>query len=513
MAGFFVQAPLLQSLGTFVKRGLPCPDNPWWILLTVVIGTGMPFADTTITNVGRYYIVSGLGVTPYETGWLTAGYSLALAVGIPLSHRLRGFLEEKDLYSLSLLTFMGGSVVVALSDRLSSAMVGRGLEGLAGGVLIPLATTLLQEAFPDRHLSMAQSLFSLSASVWVTLGPTIGGWIIDDIGWRWSFAINVPIGCISMLMAQYFLRNHPRTDPKPFDFPGFFLLALSLGLFFTAYMSAEWFGWHSGFITRLGMTASLIFCFFLFRSLLFRGAILPLEVLGNPRFVLLVLAVFLQATQSFGRLYLLAPFLEKNDRFQAHHAGAIVAVGAIAEVLVSLSFLLNLRDLRLWTPLLALGVLLVAISNVDFLFLPANVFDMSFTVQSQMLFGAGLALAQLSVGPLSRFFLPSDKLRSATTWLLFAQFLGGAWGTMLSRHLVHHIRPVFRLDLPQTSSPAPPLSSLHLLHQLAGEFTSNMIFLDLGLIGFLGCAAVLVLFLFPMNENVRPAASGHSSGP
>ncbi len=512
MAGFFVQTSLVQSLGTFVKRGLLRRDNPWWILLTVVIGTGMPFADTTITNVGRYYIVSGLGVTPYETGWLTAGYSLALAVGIPLSHRLRGFLEEKDLYSLSLLTFMAGSVVVALSDRLSTAMIGRGLEGVAGGVLIPLATTLLQEVFSDRQLPMAQSLFSLSASVWVTLGPTIGGWIIDDIGWRWSFAINVPIGCISMLMAQAFLRNHPRTDPNPFDCPGFVLLATSLGLFFTAYMSAEWFGWHSGFIARLGMAASLIFCFFLFRSLLFRGAILSLEVLGNPRFALLVLAVFLQATQSFGRLYLLAPFLEKNDRFQAHHAGAIVAVGAIAELLVSLSFLLRVRNPRQWSLLLALGIFLVAISNVDFLFLPANVFDMAFTVQSQLVFGAGLALAQISVGPLSRSFLPSDQFRSSTTWLLFVQFLGGAWGTMLSRHLVHHIQPVFFQDLPQTSTHPSFRSSLPFLHRIAGEFTANMIFLDLGLIGLLGCAAVLVLFLFPSLEDIRPAASGNSSG-
>ena len=512
MAGFFVQTSLIQSLGTFVKRGLLRRDNPWWILLTVVIGTGMPFADTTITNVGRYYIVSGLGVTPYETGWLTAGYSLALAVGIPLAYRLRGFLEEKDLYSLSLLMFIAGSVVVALSNRLSAAMIGRGLEGVAGGVLIPLATTLLQEVFPDRLLPKAQSLFSLSASVWVTLGPTIGGWIIDDIGWRWSFVINVPIGCISMLMAQSFLRNHPRTDPKPFDFPGIFLLATSLGLFFTAYMSAEWFGWHSGFIAHLEMGASVIFCFFLFRSLLFREAILSLEVLENPRFALLVLAVFLQATQSFGRLYLLAPFLEKNDRFQAHHAGAIVAVGAIAEILVSLSFLLHVRNPRQWSLLLASGVFLVAISNVDFLFLPANVFDMAFTVKSQLLFGAGLSLAQISLGPLSRSFLPSNRFRSSATWLLFAQFLGGAWGTMLSRHLVHHIRPVFRLDLPQTSSPAPPLSSLHLLQQIAGEYTANMIFLDLGLLGLLGCVAVLALFLFPGPDDMNPADFGQSSG-
>ena len=488
-----------------MRRPFLRADNPWWTLLTVVVGTGMPFADTTITNVGRYYIVSGLGVTPYETGWLTAGYSLALAVGIPLSHRLRGFLEEKDLYSLALLVFMAGSIMVALSDRFSSAMIGRGLEGLSGGVLIPMATTLLPEVFSGGRLATAQSLFSLSASVWVTIGPTIGGWIIDDIGWKWAFAINVPIGCIAMLMSQYFLRNHPRTDPKPFDFPGFLLLASFLGLFFTTYMSAEWYGWNSGFISNLGMTSSLFFCFFLLRSLLFRGAILPFELLGNPRFVLLLLVIFLQATQSFGRLYLLAPFLEKNDRFQAHHAGAIIAVGAIAEILISLSFLLTIRNYRQWVSLLAFGIFLVAIANVDYLFLPANVFDMAFTVRSQLIFGAGLALSQLSVAPVSRSFLPPGQLRSSTTWLLFSQFLGGAWGTMMARHLVHHIQPVFLLDLAQTSSTLRSQGTLRLLHQIAGEFTSNLIFLDLGLIGLLGCMAALLLLLFP--DSVHASSS------
>ncbi len=510
MAGFFVQGTFLQPLGAFVNRSLFQSGNPWWTLLTVVVGTGMPFADTTITNVGRYYIVSGLGVIPYETGWLTAGYSLALAVGVPLSHRLRGFLEEKDLYSLALLVFMAGSVVVALSDRFSSAMFGRGLEGLAGGVLIPMAPALLQEVFPSNRLATAQSLFSLSASVWVTVGPTIGGWIIDDIGWRWAFAINVPIGCLALLMAQYFLRDHPRTDPRPFDFPGFLLLSTTLGLLFTAYMSAAWYGWHSVFIARLEMGSSFFFSFFLLRSFLFRGAILPFEVLGNPRFVLLLLATFLQATQAFGRLYLLAPFLEKNDRFQAHHAGAIVAVGAIAEILVSLSFLLTFRDHRQWISLLAFGTFLVAIANVDYLFLPANVFDMALTVRSQLVFGAGLALAQLSLAPISRAFQPPNLVRPSTTWLLFAQFLGGAWGTMISRHLVHHIQPVFLLDLAQTSSPLRSQGTFRLLHQIAGEFTSNLIFLDLGLIGLLGCAAALLLLLFPDNVRSSPSETASS---
>lgn len=472
--------------------------SPWWTLLTVVVSTGMPFADTTITNVGRFYIVSGLGITPYETGWLTAGYSLALAVGVLLSHRLRGFLKEKDLYSLALAIFMAGSLMVALSDTFTPAMIGRGLEGLAGGILIPLAATFIQEVFPENRIAAAQSLFAIASSIWVTIGPTIGGLIIDNIGWQWAFGVNIPAGFLAILMAQIFLENHPAQTPKPFDLLGFLLLSAASGIFFTCYMSAEWYGWHSSRIAHMEMAAAVFFCLFLLRSVLFREPIIPLDVLKKPLFLLLLTIAFLQATQSFGRLYLLAPFLEKNAHFQAHHAGAIVAVGAITEILVSLSFFLNFLRYRHWIVLLVSGCFLVACANIDFLFLPDNVFDMSFTVLSQLVFGGGLALSQLAFPQLIRSFQLPDQVGEATTIFLFFQFLGGAWGTMLSRHLVHHIQPVFLLSLPQFSSEAPPSQSvIKRIHQLTSEYTSNMIFFDLGLIGLLACAATLILFMIP----------------
>lgn len=479
----------------FLRENKTGARSPWWTLLTVIMATGMPFADTTITNVGRFYIVSGLGITPYETGWLTAGYSLALAVGIPLSHRFRGFLEERDLYSLSILVFMTGSALVSISTTFSQAMIGRGLEGLAGGILIPLAPILLQESFRKEMAPAALSLFTLSSSIWVTLGPTIGGLIIDDIGWQWAFGINIPIGCIAMLMAQLFLRNHPQQDPRRFDIVGFLLLATCLGTFFTGYMSAEWYGWHSDRIILMWLISATLFFLFFGWSAFFRDPILPAEVLRKPVFSLILLIVFLQATATFGRLYLLAPFFERNYHFQAHHAGAVIALGAITEILVSLSVFLGPLRERHWIGMLFSGCILVSISNLNFLFLPINAFDFSFTVISQLIFGAGLSLSQMAFPNLIRHVHPPALIRSATTYLLVFQFLGGAWGTMISRHLVRHIPPDFLLALSQTSSPLPSKTSIVLIHKLASEYTSNLIFFDLGLIGMLG--AFFSLFLIP----------------
>jgi DHA2 family multidrug resistance protein len=495
-ASFVLYREAVVTSRPVTRRAPGWRANPWLVLATVIIGVGMPLADTTITNVGRYFIVGGLGITPFETGWLTAGYSLALAVGIPLSHRLRGFLEERDLYSLSLLVFMAGSVIMASSDTFGRAMAGRGLEGLAGGILLPLAPILIQESFPAESQPVALSLFSLAGGVWVTLGPTIGGLLIDNAGWRWAFWINIPIGCVALFLAQAFLKNHPRQDPRRFDGIGFLLFSGAMGFLFTGYMSAEWYGWHSDWIIGLfAVGLSLFFLFWLWSALV-PDPILPPEVFRKPAFALLLSIVFLQFTASFGRLYLLAPFLERNYRFQAHHAGALVAVGAVAEFLVSLSFLVTRVLEGRWAFVLCVGAFLVAVANMDYLFLPANVFNLSLTVGSQLVFGAGLALTQVALPGLTRSLQPAPLIRASNTYLLVFQFLGGAWGTMICRHLILHVSPVFYQALSQTSAPRPGLASGGLFVRLAQAFTYNVLFFGLGLAGLAAVLLTVVLALF-----------------
>jgi len=485
-----------MKLQPFFEKG---EISPWLVLLTVIIGVGMPLADTTITNVGRVFIVSSLGITSYEAGWLTASYSLALAVGVPLSHRLRGFFEEKNLYSGTLLTFMLGSFFMAISTNFTEAMLSRGLEGLSAGILLPLAPILIQESFPEKNRPVAMSTFALASAIWVTIGPTIGGFIIDNPGWQWAFAVNIPIGFLAILFAQLFLSNHPRQDPRKFDGAGFTILSISLGCLFTGFMRAEWVGWHSTQTVSILVLGLLLFFLFWIWSSVYTDPILPTEVLKKPLFIGILVIVFLQATQSFGRLYLLAPYLEKNYHFMAHNAGELIAVGALTEILLSLSFLFSRFLAGKWPLLLASGCIFVSISNIDFLFLPATGFSLSFIVKSQLIFGAGLAMTQISLPPLAAIIFPQNQMRAATTYLLFFQFIGGAWGTMLGRHMVLHVKPVFSQMLPQLSSPPKPHSATLLADRLSQAFTSNIIFYDLGLIGLIGgvLAIALIPFLSP----------------
>jgi DHA2 family multidrug resistance protein len=404
---------------------------------------------------------------------------------------------------------MLGSFFMAISTNFTEAMLSRGIEGLSAGILLPLAPILIQESFPEKLRPAAMSTFALSSAMWVTLGPTIGGFIIDNPGWQWAFAVNIPIGFLAIFFAQLFLSNHPRQDPRQFDGTGFMILAIALGCLFTGYMGAEWVGWHSTQTVSLLLAGLLLFFLFWIWSSIHTDPILPTEVLKKPLFLGILVVVFLQSTQSFGRLYLLAPYLEKNYHFMAHNAGELIAVGALTEVLVSLSFLFSRFLAGQWPVLLASGCILVSISNIDFLILPATGFSLSFIVKSQLIFGAGLALTQISIPPVAAMIFPAERIRAATTYLLFFQFIGGAWGTMLGRHLVLHVKPVFSQMLPQLSSRPATHSDAFIADRLSQAFTSNIIFYDLGLIGLLG--GMLAISLIPFLSSTNHGRLGKAS--
>jgi DHA2 family multidrug resistance protein len=457
----------------------------------MVLTTTMPLVDTTIMNVGRYWFVRAFDVTAYETGWLTAGYSLSLAMGVPLSHRLRGFFEEKDLYALSIWTFLTGTMVVMSAHTLAEAMIGRAIQGVAGGVLLPLSIAIIRETFSPDKIPLALSVFTLANALAVSLGPTVGGYLLYAWGWQSTFFVNLPIGFLAIFLSQIILVNHPKQDPKRFDLWGYLLLCLTAGTFFWGFMAAEWYGWHS-FPIGLAFTVSLIaLCLYGLWSALFPEPILPLYLLARPKFLLSLILVFLVSTSVFGRMYLLAPFLERNYHFQPYQAGEVIAIGAFSEILTAFLIFSNILERFDSRTILLAACGCLALSNLSYLRLPQNVYSSSMTTNPQILFGFGLALSQLSLGRFVGLTLPQELSRIGGVYQQTVQFLGGMFGTALCRHLLNNIPPVYFIAFPQTSMQTASSVDLQKAASLAYAFGYNMIFEWLGL--FPLAAAVLVV--------------------
>ncbi|MGC8529944.1 MAG: MFS transporter [Leptospirillia bacterium] len=478
--------------------------SPEMLLFTLILGTTLPLADTTSMNVGRFFIARGLDSTPDETRWLTAGYSLFVALGVPLSWRLRGLLREESLYILATVVFMAGSVVSMLSHFMPMMMVGRALQGLSGGVLIPLSISLINETFPPDRRGRALALLAVGNALAVSLGPTLGGLLVDTVGWRWTMGIHLPVGFLTILLASLALENHPRPEKIPFDLSGWLLFSATG--FFTMYtlMEGERFGWHSALIEGTGLLTLGLFFSYLLHAARHPRPILPLELLRYGGYILLTGANFLRSTAIFGRLYLLPLYLEIYYHFQSHQAGIVVFVGAITELLIPVFgvFLLPRNEAFTWS-FMAAGSLLIGLSNLAYLSLPVGAYVPKLVLYPQMLFGLGVALTQVSLAPLVARTLPSSLHRVGMVAQLVVQFLGGMFGTIWARHLLNNMRPLFRQEL----LPAP--QSLHStlppeVTRVAGAFSYN---LDFFLLGGVALAGSLVILGLPALEKLNAPES------
>ncbi len=453
------------------------------VLVTVIIGTAMPLADTTSMNVGRFFIARSLDSSPDETRWLTAGYSLFVAIGIPLSHRLRGFLSERALYSWATIVFMAGSVVSMLAHFMPMMMVGRALQGLSGGVLLPLSVMLVAESFPESLRNRGIGLFSVGNALAVSLGPTIGGYLVDNPGWRWTMGIHLPIGFLTLFLTHFTLENHPPQEPKRFDLVGWLLYGSSAFFFMYVTMEGERFGWHSN--TLFGFAIAVLLLFFLYLSWahFFPDPIFPLSLFRHPLFVLLTVANFLRSLSVFGRLYLLPLFLEEFYHFQSHHAGLLILTGAVAELLIPV--FVGFLDFNVHFPWVAFGIgsLLIGLSSVGYLNLSAEAFSLSAVVIPQIVFGIGLAIVQVALNPLAQRTVPRPLARVAVVFQLTVMFLGGMSGTVFARHLLDNMLPVFLSGIvlsgvPYMHAPDDPERIL----RLAQAFSYNLAFWILGLL-------------------------------
>jgi len=489
--------------------------SPWMVLVTVLLGTSMPLADTTSMNVGRFFIARALDSNSDETRWLTAGYSLFVAIGIPLSHRLRGFFSERTLYALATLVFMGGSVVSMFSHFMPSMMVGRALQGMSGGVLLPLSVALINESFPDPIRARGLTLFSLGNALAVSLGPTIGGYLVDYASWRWTMGIHLPIGFLTLILVHLSLADHPRPDPRRFDFPGWFLYAASAFFFMYAVMEGERFGWHSQIIFNSFIIFLGLFFLYFVRAARFSDPIFPPALFRYSGFVVLTAVNLLRSVSVFGRLYLLPLYLEVFYHFQAHQAGFLIMTGAMVELLIPVLASLFPPSFHFPWLSISLGAFLIGLSSVAYLNLPGNAFSIPETVLPNLVFGVGMAMVQVSLAPLVRNTLPESLQRVGNVFQLAVMFLGGMIGTILGRHLLDNVAPVFFIQVPFHTHLHTLSQGVSHLSRLSSEYAYNIAFWIMGLIGLgaSGIAMAWILFdVFPGRSVLLPGTGGELRG-
>src|SRR5919202_90140 len=178
----------------------------------VVLGAVMSILDTTVVNVAINTLSRDFHTSLSTIQWITTGYTLALATVIPLTGWGADRFGTKRLYMLSIALFISGSALAGIAWSATSLIFFRVLQGLGGGMLMPAGMTILTRAAGPQRVGRVMAIMGVPMLLGPILGPILGGWLVDDVSWRWIFFINLPIGLIALLCS---LRVLPKDTPQP----------------------------------------------------------------------------------------------------------------------------------------------------------------------------------------------------------------------------------------------------------------------------------------------------------
>src|SRR5678815_1983809 len=181
--------------------------NPWLVAAAVVLPTFMEVLDTTIANVALRYIAGGLSAPANDSEWVITSYLAANAIILPISGWLALRLGRRNYFLLSIGVFTLASALCGMATSLGVLIAARVLQGLAGGGLQPSSQGVLLDAFPPEKQGAAMTIFAVAALLAPVFGPTLGGYITDNYGWRWIFYLNVPVGAFALAMCGALVRD------------------------------------------------------------------------------------------------------------------------------------------------------------------------------------------------------------------------------------------------------------------------------------------------------------------
>ncbi len=177
------------------------------LVLTAVMASLLEIIDTSIVNVAVPSMMGNLGTTLDEISWVITGYIIANAIILPIASWMSDQIGRKVYYTVCIALFTASSVACGFAPNLAFLVVFRVLQGLAGGALLPTSQALIYEAFPKEQAGMASAIYGMSVMIGPTVGPTLGGYLTDNFGWRSIFNINLPLGIIVMVLSFLFVED------------------------------------------------------------------------------------------------------------------------------------------------------------------------------------------------------------------------------------------------------------------------------------------------------------------
>jgi EmrB/QacA subfamily drug resistance transporter len=421
-----------ERLDPYVKR----------VGLVTVLGSVMSVLDTTIVNVALKSLATDLNTSIDTIQWVTTGYLLSLAATVPVSAWAAKRIGIKRLYLISLVVFTLGSALCGLAWSAGSLIAFRVLQGVGGGMIMPVGQMILIRTAGQDNLGRVMGVLSTPTVIAPVFGPTLGGVLLQSLGWQWIFLINVPIGVVALVVG---LRVLPSDEPEPagkLDIVGLFLAAIGVVSLIYGLSEAA----RAGSLSTVGSGGAIAFglallAAFVWWSIRSPAPLLNLHLFRNRGYAAVALASLTSGAAMFASMIISPLYFQYVRHEDATHTGLLVAPTSIGVALV-ISAAGRATD-RYGGGRVALVGLLIGCGSL----LPYTTFTEHTSyltiVGLSVIRGMGFGAIGLPLFAVAFSMIDEDNVRDGSAQLNIVQRIGGSVGTavatvILSQALLMH---------------------------------------------------------------------------
>jgi MFS transporter, DHA2 family, multidrug resistance protein len=298
------------------------------ITITAVFCALLEIIDTTIVNVALNDMKGNLGATVNEISWVITAYSLANVIVVPMTSWLSQQFGRRNYFAASVILFTVCSFLCGNAHNITELIIFRFLQGMGGGALLVTSQTIITESWPAEKRAMAQAIYTLGVIVGPTLGPPLGGYIVDHFSWPFIFYINIPVGIIATMLTLQFVRSPKYEEKRPVhevDWLGIALLTVgisSLQFVLEKGQEDDWFS--SKLIITLTIAAVFGILLFIWRELEYKYPIVELRVLKNGNLRIGVMLSFIMGFGLFGSTFIIPLYTQSLLGWTATQAGLLM---------------------------------------------------------------------------------------------------------------------------------------------------------------------------------------------
>lgn len=424
-------------------------NNPWLIIMPVMLATFMYALDETVANVALPHIAGSYSVSNQESIWVLTSYLMASSIVIPMVDFFCKFMGRKNFFMFEVFIFTLASFLCGISNSIGMIVVSRAMQGFGGGCLMPMAQAITMESFKGEARNKAMAVFGLVVVVAPILGPVMGGYITENWSWPYIFFINVPFGFLCIALAKQFLEDPPYASKQKnvhLDKWGFLWLCIwlvPLQIVFDKGNDADWF--NAPWICWLSAIAALGCIAFFITQVKGKNTLIKLDVLKDANFFCGTSMLILLNGVLLASLAILPQLLQNMLGYDAFTSGLAImprGVGAFTALAIfgGLGSRLSYKTYGI------IGLFCMGLGGWILSELNLEISMMNIVIPN-MIFGVGLVFTMMPITTLSCITLRNEQMTNASGFQNLLKTIGGAIGTSLVATMISRFSQVHQNGL------------------------------------------------------------------